>query len=182
MAKDTTRVLTARYATTCATCREPIEVGEKIARKENANGWKARGWNHARCEVTWLCDGRTIEGSGGVALHVAINALGERVGDNRPGVLGGIAEYAPTGSARAAARDAIEAETGDRDGYAIPYVVETGVHGATRINRNEYATEVEALAKAERWAASNSTGHYWAEVSYGARIVRRFNLDGKGGR
>jgi len=117
--KDHTVTREARFAGTCAVCREPIAVGEKIARKENRNGWKARGWNHARCEITWLCDDRTIEGSGGVALYVALNALGERVGDNRPGVLGGIAEYAPDGAARAAARDAIESITGDRDGYAV---------------------------------------------------------------
>lgn len=113
--KDHTRVIVARYAGTCATCRQPIEVGEKVARKENRNGWKARGWNHARCEVTWLCDGRMIPGSGGVGLFVAVNALGERVGDNSLSVLGGIAQYAPDGVARADARDGIEQLAGDRE-------------------------------------------------------------------
>jgi len=114
--KDSTRTTTARFAGTCGVCREAIEVGEPIARKENrGSGWKARGWNHARCEVTWLCDGRIIPGSGGVALYMAVNALGEVVGDNSGSVLAGIAEYAPDGKARADARDGLEALTGSRE-------------------------------------------------------------------
>lgn len=104
---DITRKITARRPGTCSVCRQPIEVGDAIARKERQGGGWAGRWNHARCEVTWLVDGRTIRGSGGVALRVAINALGERVGDNRESVLGGIAEYAPDGKARADARDAM---------------------------------------------------------------------------
>lgn len=115
MARDHTRTMTARYAGTCGACGEPIEPGEKIARKENANGWKARRWNHARCEITWLCDGRAIPGGGGTILRVAINALGERVGDNAESVLAGIAEYAPDGKARADARDGLETLTGSRE-------------------------------------------------------------------
>jgi len=106
--KDYTRTLTARHPGTCQHCKGAIVPGDKIARKQNRNGWHARGWNHARCEVTWLCDGRTIQGSGGVALYVAINAEGERVGDNRESVLGGIAEYAPDANVRANAQAAYE--------------------------------------------------------------------------
>lgn len=104
---DITRKRDALYPGTCSVCREPFAAGEKIARKERRGGGWAGKWNHARCEVTWLCDGRMIPGSQGVALYVGINALGERVGDNRPNVLGGIGAYAPDGKARADARDAM---------------------------------------------------------------------------
>lgn len=63
----------------------------------------------------------------------------------------------------------------------LPYEVETGVKGATRINRRSYATLDEALEKAERWSKSNSQGSYWAEVvdrsSGTRRTIKRFNLD-----
>jgi hypothetical protein len=70
------------------------------------------------------------------------------------------------------------------------FTVESGVHGATRINTREYPTLAEAEAAARRWSESNSQGHYWAEVtSYslagsvgfapGKKIVHaRFNLPG----
>lgn len=103
--KDSRRIITARHPGTCPTCREPIEAGEKICQTINhGSGYRGR-WNHARCHVAWLCDGRMIPGSQGVALYVGINALGERVGDNTQSVLGGIAAYAPDGMARARARD-----------------------------------------------------------------------------
>lgn len=114
--RDTTVTRTARYPGSCSVCREPFAAGEKIARKENrGSGWQASRWNHARCEVTWLCDGRAIPGGGGVILRVALNALGERVGDNAESVLAGIAEYAPDGRARAEACDGLEALTGSRE-------------------------------------------------------------------
>lgn len=45
------------------------------------------------------------------------------------------------------------------------YNVEYGVKGATRINNKSFPTREAAVQFAERWARSNSTGHYWAEVT-----------------
>ena len=45
------------------------------------------------------------------------------------------------------------------------YRVETGVKGASRINYREFDNQDDAVEFAARWARSNSTGHYWAEVT-----------------
>ena len=62
------------------------------------------------------------------------------------------------------------------------YIVETGVHGATRIVRKSYTDVADALKAAQRWSRSNSQGHYWAAVSFrdeGERnltLLAEFNL------
>lgn len=67
------------------------------------------------------------------------------------------------------------------------FAVEYGVHGAHRISNREFPTLGEAEAFAQRWARSNSQGHYWAEVSSvsvggstpGTTVVHaRLNLEG----
>jgi hypothetical protein len=59
----------------------------------------------------------------------------------------------------------------------MAFTIETGVHGATRINTRKVGTEIEARALARRWAESNSTGDYWAEVTGpSGRVYARFNL------
>lgn len=45
------------------------------------------------------------------------------------------------------------------------FEVEYGVKGAYRISNREFETLGEAEAFARRWSQSNSTGHYWAEVT-----------------
>lgn len=45
------------------------------------------------------------------------------------------------------------------------FTMEYGVHGAYRISTREFTTLADAEAAAARWARSNSTGHYWAEVT-----------------
>jgi hypothetical protein len=57
--------------------------------------------------------------------------------------------------------------------------VETGVHGANRINERAYWTLEEAMEKAQRWSESNSTGDYWAVVYEDNAQVASFNLRGK---
>jgi hypothetical protein len=42
--------------------------------------------------------------------------------------------------------------------------LEYGVKGAHRIHTREYDSLDEAIARANRWGDSNSTGHYWAVV------------------
>ena len=44
------------------------------------------------------------------------------------------------------------------------YIVEMGVKGASRIVENRFDSQDEAVARAVRWASSNSIGSYWAEV------------------
>jgi len=56
------------------------------------------------------------------------------------------------------------------------YVVEFGIHGAYTIKRREFTTLLEAEQKARRWSESNSTGHYWAEVTRNDKVVTSFNL------
>ena len=57
------------------------------------------------------------------------------------------------------------------------FTVEMGVRGAYRITRRVYETRDEAVARARRWADSNSTGHYWAVVTDAAGDkVASFNL------
>jgi hypothetical protein len=45
------------------------------------------------------------------------------------------------------------------------YNVEYGVKGAMRIQNKSFPDQETAAQFAERWARSNSTGHYWAEVT-----------------
>ena len=92
---DITRTLVARRTSTCSVCRERIEPGEKIARKERKGGGWAGRWNHARCEVTWLRSGRTCPTTGAFEF-VGIAADGTNVGSNLPGIRAAVAEYAPT--------------------------------------------------------------------------------------
>lgn len=56
------------------------------------------------------------------------------------------------------------------------FTVEYGVHGAMRISTREFETQAEAFGFARRWSRSNSTGHYWAEVTEGDTVLVRFNL------
>jgi hypothetical protein len=59
------------------------------------------------------------------------------------------------------------------------FEVELGVHGASKIHRRMFTDRAEALAAAERWSRSNSTGHYFAEVvdhGAGSRVIARYNL------
>lgn len=81
---------TARKGSTCPTCREAIEPGEKIARRE----FGPLRWSHARCVVTWLRSGRTCRLTGAYEF-VGVTADGERVGSNLPGIAEAVAQYAP---------------------------------------------------------------------------------------
>jgi hypothetical protein len=56
-----------------------------------------------------------------------------------------------------------------------PWIVETGVKGAMRINTREYWNEADAIAAAKRWSESNSIGSYWAVVTRDGIDVHRFN-------
>lgn len=58
----------------------------------------------------------------------------------------------------------------------MAYQVETGIRGATRITTREFESAEAAMARAERWAQSNSQGHYWAEVTRNGVVIARFNL------
>ena len=63
------------------------------------------------------------------------------------------------------------------------YWVEFGVHGAMRIKQREFGTLEDAYRLARRWSRSNSTGHYWAEVtrvdrkSAATKVITSFNLE-----
>lgn len=56
------------------------------------------------------------------------------------------------------------------------FQVEHGVHGAVRTAKRQFATLAEAETSAKRWAASNSQGSYWAEITEDGKLVTRFNL------
>src|SRR5262245_45393967 len=99
--KDSRRTIKAKLAGKCPACQEPIQVGDSITQTFNPRTGYKEAWKHSKCHLVWLCDGRTIPGSGGVGLYVAINGLGEKVATNAEGVLDGIATYAPDGMARA---------------------------------------------------------------------------------
>jgi len=58
----------------------------------------------------------------------------------------------------------------------IPYVVEFGVKGASRIKTREYWTFEDAFKAAQRWSQSNSCGNYWAVITRDGGDVERFNL------
>ena len=105
--KDSRRTITAKLPGTCPGCGQPIQVGDKITQTFNqGTGYRER-WHHQACHIVWLGDGRMIPGSGGVGLRVAINGLGQRVGDNAADILEARATYAPDGMARAEARDGL---------------------------------------------------------------------------
>lgn len=55
------------------------------------------------------------------------------------------------------------------------FTVTTGVRGAHRVTVRHFDTYEDALARAERWAASNSVGSYFALIHEGERLVRSFN-------
>jgi hypothetical protein len=54
------------------------------------------------------------------------------------------------------------------------FTIETGVNGAVRTSTRTVETFAEAQARADRWAASNSQGSYWARVtdSTGREVYR----------
>ena len=56
------------------------------------------------------------------------------------------------------------------------YEVEFGVKGASRIHKTCFRTLDEAVARAERWASSNSTHDYWAVIMLNNQDLIRYNL------
>lgn len=61
------------------------------------------------------------------------------------------------------------------------FTLEYGVKGAATISSRQYDDMNSALLAGQRWSRSNSTGHYWAEVTTEnldgtTRVVKNWNL------